>query len=107
MQRASNLDNTFIDERGNTKDLSHTIYRNRLRSLDACEKRAERCREEAEIEKKAMEAAKRAGAAAQKKQEIEQIRAQIDALEVKISSRTKGLNRLKANCYLYFDTIEV
>lgn len=103
MQRGGGIETTTSttttssSSNSNPKDLSHIIYKNRLRSLDACEKRAERCREEAELEKRAMEAAARAGKEAEKRQQAEQIRAQLDALEMKISSKNKTLIRLKGN----------
>jgi hypothetical protein len=76
-------------------DLPLQIYRNRLRSLDACEKRAAKCREEIELEKSEIESAKRQGLEAQKRQQLEQNKSQVAALEMKISTRNRNIVRLQ------------
>lgn len=81
----------------NSRDLPNKIYGNRLRSLDACEKRAAKCREEMEIEKNELEAAKRNGLEAQKRQQQEQDKGQLAALEMKISTRNKTISRLQGH----------
>lgn len=83
------------EQSGNNQNLVNQIYRNRLRSLDACEKRAAKCREEIEIEKREIEAAKRNGLEAQRKQELQQDQAQLSTLETKISTRNRVLTRLQ------------
>jgi hypothetical protein len=79
----------------NSRELPNKIYGNRLRSLDACEKRAAKCREEMENEKNELEAARRNGLEAQRRQQEEQDRGQLAALEMKISTRNKTIARLQ------------
>jgi hypothetical protein len=76
-------------------DLPLQIYRSRLRSLDACEKRAAKCREEIEIEKNEAESAKRQGLEALKQQQLEQHKSQVAALEMKILTRNRTISRLQ------------
>jgi hypothetical protein len=84
----------------NARDLPNQIYRNRLRSLDACEKRAAKCREEMEREKEELETARRNGLEAQRRQQQEQDEGQRVALEMKVSTRNKTIARLQGTLSL-------
>lgn len=93
LQAAINRGPEEAEQRG--RDLVTQIYRNRLRSLDACEKRAAKCREDIENEKRELENAKHMGLEAQKKQQYEQNKAELTSLETKIATHNHAISRLQ------------
>lgn len=88
---------TAMNHQFEGENLSKQIYCNRLRSLDACEKRAAKCREETKLEKMKLENAKRQGLEAERRQQNEQNRSQLLAIEAKLEIRNQIILFLQGN----------
>jgi hypothetical protein len=82
-------------------NLPKKIYRNRLQSLDACEKRAAKRSEEEKDEKKELKAAIQKGLEAQSQVQREQYRGQLAALELSIAARDRTISRLQGSLFSF------